>query len=56
MTLLQTAPRRAHPIDLEAFDDHQLLLVAIERLAVDLTAEGQARTAARLRELARRNA
>jgi hypothetical protein len=56
MDLQQTLPRRAHADDLDAFDDHQLLLVAIEQLAVDLTVEGQAQTAARLRELARRNA
>lgn len=52
----QTAPRRAHSDDLDAFDDHQLLLVAIEQLATELTAEGRGQTAARLRELARLNA
>ena len=52
----QTFPRRARDADLDALDDHQLLLVAIEQLAVAFTAEGQADAAERLRTVARSNA
>ena len=56
MNRLQAVPRRAHEDDRDVFDDHQLLLIAIEQLAVDMTAAGEVQAAARLRELARGNA
>ena len=52
----RTLPRRAREADFDALDDHQLLLVAIEQLAVAFTAEGQSHAADRLRDIARMNA